>query len=61
MCTCPKGSFYVVTSNQTDVTAAVCDDLNRKVPCAASAKMIILCCSHIFVQFAVCQVHEGQP
>ena len=38
MYTCLKRSFYVVTSNQTDLTMAVCDDLNREGPLCSQCK-----------------------
>ena len=38
MYTCFKGSFYVVTSNRTDLTMAVCDDLNREGPLCSQCK-----------------------
>ena len=38
MYTCPYGLFYVVTSNQTELTAAVCDDLNRQGPLCSQCK-----------------------
>ena len=38
MYTCPCGLFYVVTSNRTDLTAAVCDDLNRQGPLCSQCK-----------------------
>ena len=38
MYTCPYGLFYVVTSNQTDLTAAVCDDFKRQGPLCSQCK-----------------------
>ena len=38
MYACHKGMFYVVTSNRTDLTAAVCDDLNRQGPLCSQCK-----------------------
>ena len=38
MYTCPYGLFYAVTSNQTELTAAVCDDLNRQGPLCSQCK-----------------------
>ena len=38
MYTCIRELFYVVTSNRTDLTMAVCDDLNREGPLCSQCK-----------------------
>jgi len=38
MYACHKGMFYIVTSNRTDLTTAVCDDLNRQGPLCSQCK-----------------------
>ena len=38
MYTCIRELFYVVTSNRTELTAAVCDDLNRQGPLCSQCK-----------------------